>query len=87
MCSSDLTDIRMFNDGYQGTFTVFVPGQASSLDSLLCVIQGIQVCGRCIGEGLKTRKKAGFIHHVEHDLEPFVFLSQQQATASSLAAK
>jgi hypothetical protein len=73
--------VGMVDDRHPGGVGVFHLADIHPLNSFLGVFQGIQVSQVPQGESLQAHAQAGFIHHLEHELNPLALLPQDVAVA------
>ena len=58
-----------------------------SLNSVLCVSDGVHISGTRDGLGLYTGKYAGLVHKLEHNLHPLALFAQEIPHTLSMIAK
>ena len=55
--------------------------EVAALDAFAGVVQGIEIGGGGMGQGLQAGPQSGAVHHLEHDLHALLLFAQQVADA------
>jgi len=80
-------DVRVLDDGDPRSVDVPHLGDVHTLDTLLGVLDRLQVGRRRRAQPLQADADARFVHHVEHVLDALVLLADQPAVAGAVRAE
>ena len=78
-------DVRMPDNGNLRCIRILAFGQIFALEPFTGVINGIEIGTGPVQISLGADPQARFIHHVKHDLHPFVFFPEQKTPTLPLA--